>query len=152
MANRQVKIYNSPDIQNPGHILGFQGAITGAYEDPQLHSWLQERGYTTLSQSDTLTLLKAGGAAIQAAKQSGEELSFKKGFVPVPAESSSWSHMLIEPPLNEVDLRALSEKMGGFPYCDSANHEGFFIDQRVAIPSTGNLLENPDRGKILSRW
>src|SRR4051812_41215233 len=108
MANRQVKIYNSPDPERPGHILGFQGAITGAYEDPRLHRWLQERDYSTLSQADTLTILKAGGAAVQATKQSGEELPFQKGFVPVPAESSSWRHMLIQPPLSESDLSALS--------------------------------------------
>ncbi|HEY4963820.1 MAG TPA: hypothetical protein VIH90_03945 [Candidatus Saccharimonadales bacterium] len=124
---RYIRLYESPSLEKHGNILGFSGGIAEGARDPELHRWLEERGYTATPESEAQTnsILYLAGLAVRTVQYHQAE------GIPLPERTVSAGHLLIEPPIRDEDLRPLGEFLGEL---ESINDGGFrmhaFIDNR----------------------
>jgi hypothetical protein len=151
MATRIVRIYDSPDPERAGTVIGFGGSTAEAAYDPSVHSWFREHGYQSLAPLGTLALMRSGGRPLEVVNDSDECL-YQRAYVPIPPESSSDAHLFVEPPLNQDDTQAFAKAISGFSSCDSGNHFAYLYDSRVADPNSLLPQPNPANGQKLAQW
>ena len=111
---RYIRLYESPSQEKKGNILGFSSGIAYGAVDPELHQWLSERGYTATPESEEQSKanLNLGGFAIRTVQY------HQATGIPLPENTVSAGHLLIEPPLKDEDLRPLGEFLSQLPSID----------------------------------
>ena len=167
---RYVRLYNSPNPERPGSIVGFSRSIyQGAFDD-FLKKWLENRGYTVTQESPEQQACRGSlggssneGLATDIARILGIDVRGKslfpesalttKGYatapgIPLPEQTVSSSHLLIEPPLKDEDLEPLGLCLSSLESLyDEGMRKHCFIDNRTVEP------EEPTRqSQILYAW
>lgn len=166
---RYIRLYNSPDHENPGSILGFsRGIADGAY-DTFLHGWLKRRSYRPTEESAeqrqshivlrpmpkqiaqaTLIHMAMHGVKPEYlfAKQTiPTQAYYTAPGIPLPPDTVSVSHLLIEPPLRDADLGPLGLCLSSLKSVyDAGLRKHYFVDSRTKPP------QQEDISNILYNW
>lgn len=155
---RYIRLYDTPEHANPGSIIGFSLSLTGAAYDATLHNWLRDRDYTVTEESDAqkmahTVLPKAGDAlaglmlqkmGIKNVKPSSLDVTravpdddyYTAPGIPLPPETVSAAHLLVEPPLRDEDLQPLGLCLNSLAAMqDDGLRRHFFVDSRGTVPA-----------------
>ncbi|MCA9318227.1 hypothetical protein KDA06_01140 [Candidatus Saccharibacteria bacterium] len=166
---RYIRLYNTPEQTSPGSILGFSLSLTEAAYDPFLHDWLNGRGYTVTEESDAqkaehTMLPKIGDTVTRCILQtigvpdirpSSLDVNravpnagyFTAPGIPLPDDTVSASHLLIEPPLRDEDLQPLGLCLSSLAAVDDQGlRKHFFVDSRDTTPKAYS------RDEVIYAW
>lgn len=102
--HRAVRIYESPG-EKRADIIGFSGGIADAARDQDLYEWLRYKGYQITPESIEQQQANLVVSGIEMRTTRYHEA---KG-IPIPDETVSSSHLLVEPPLTNEHLRELGK-------------------------------------------
>lgn len=140
---RFIRLYDSPG-ETPGDVLGFSSGIASAAYDPTLHRWLANRDYTVTAESEQQkkACIILGGMTIRTSNY------FEVDGIPIPPETVSSGHLLVEPPLSNSDIGDLGRLLPTLPAIDDGGlRQHYFINSRSSTqtPSVGH-------GDVLASW
>jgi hypothetical protein len=129
---RFVRLYNSPDTERVGTVIGFSAGITKGARDPFLHKWLHNRGYSVTPESpEQLARQLALGSFIMITPEYAEVSG-----VPIPDETVSAGHLLVEPSLKDEDLEPLGFCLSSLESLyDRGLRRHVLVDNRVETPT-----------------
>ena len=142
---RYIRLYESPTQERQGNILGFSAGIVEGAHDPELHKWLEERGYTATPESDEQRKanLNLGGFAIRTVEY------HEAVGIPLPEKTVSAGHLFVEPPIKEDDLRPLGEFLSHLGSIDDGGlRQHLFIDNRREKPQAHDFSPN----NVIAWW
>lgn len=137
--------------------------------DRHLHMWLENRGYTVTHESEeqrkglislpkipldtARTALQAMGLGYVDPKHFAVTHTIPSASyytapgIPLPDDTVSVSHMLIEPPLKEEDLQPLGLCLSSLgTLYDGGLRKHFFVDSRVSSPTP------EDKTNVIYAW
>ncbi|HPR09936.1 MAG TPA: hypothetical protein PLT04_05225 [Candidatus Saccharibacteria bacterium] len=166
---RYIRPYDIPEHANSASILGFSLSVTEAAYDPTLHDWLKERNYTVVQESDAqktahIVLPKMGallaGVLLEKMKLKGIRPSsldvsraaanheyYTAPSIPLPPDSVSAAHLLVEPPLRNEDLQPLGLCLSSLAAVrDDGLRRHFFVDSRGQTPTAYS------RDEVIYAW
>ena len=142
---RYIRLYESPTQEKQANILGFSSGIAYGARDPELHLWLEERGYTVTPESDEQrkAYIYLGGLAIRTTE-------YREAVgIALPEKTVSAGHLLIEPPIRDEDLRPLGEFLSQLASIDDGGlRQHLFVDNRQIEAKPYDF--NPDN--LIAWW
>jgi hypothetical protein len=133
---RHIRLYDSPAEEKPGNVLGFSCGLAHVAEHPAVANWLIEKGYTVTPESaeQKRSKIKAlGGLTLVTAA------CRQADGIPLPGNTASIAHVLIEPPLQDGDVADLGAFFSSLAALRIGENPTFFLDNRQIEPNSIEL-------------